>query len=586
MTKARLSNAKNIQSFLAQSPPAWNSPSTNSAQSHGASALKPQMGGIQAGSSPFLSTPNRTTSPLTLSAREGLTLAVGDATPGGRSPQSSICILPTSLPEYHRAYMAGNPRAAPTEALSTAPCNDIPSQDAAAPAAPPVVNNSFNSAVASPLPGIPSPVLGTSSTSKRRPRNGSRPLTPKLPGSSGRPEPLTPLSNTQFQQQMIARQQMMHQPSETVKKPKPTRWQFGIRSRNPPLEAVSCIYRALKKLGAEWVSVEEENDEDDYSDDYDSEAYCGSGAEGSQEDTNYSGEDGNSGSGSGRVKSTGEDNGAVEATRRSSKRNRRARNLDQEGEKIKPAEDPWVIHCRWRKDGMAHLKDESFSYNQSSPVLPPLASTPKDGASVDGGSSRRTSTATGMTDEATESVYVHMEIQLYKLENSFYLVDFKCGGYERIFDDEDDEEYISESGSEVEYEYDDGIPDEDYVPDDEDEPPQPITAESEKRVLAVTNNGAEQLDDQGETVGGQGGSKKKVGFTNGDDPQTMGQNSRRGSTTVEHCHHHHHHYHHHSHHGDGLSERGRKPQEDKDVTSPFPFLDMATKLIIQLAEAD
>lgn len=37
------------------------------------------------------------------------------------------------------------------------------------------------------------------------------------------------------------------------KKPKPTKWQFGIRSRNQPLEAIGCIYRALQKLGAEWV---------------------------------------------------------------------------------------------------------------------------------------------------------------------------------------------------------------------------------------------------------------------------------------------------------------------------------------------
>ncbi|KAA8913467.1 kinase-like domain-containing protein [Sphaerosporella brunnea] len=43
-------------------------------------------------------------------------------------------------------------------------------------------------------------------------------------------------------------------PSSTPKKPRQTKWQFGIRSRNAPLEAVSCIYRALKKLGAEWVT--------------------------------------------------------------------------------------------------------------------------------------------------------------------------------------------------------------------------------------------------------------------------------------------------------------------------------------------
>lgn len=37
-----------------------------------------------------------------------------------------------------------------------------------------------------------------------------------------------------------------------VKKAKQTRWQFGIRSRNPPLDAMYCIYRALQRLGAEW----------------------------------------------------------------------------------------------------------------------------------------------------------------------------------------------------------------------------------------------------------------------------------------------------------------------------------------------
>ena len=41
------------------------------------------------------------------------------------------------------------------------------------------------------------------------------------------------------------------------RKSKPTKWQFGIRSRNQPLEAIGCIYRALQKLGAEWVVDED-----------------------------------------------------------------------------------------------------------------------------------------------------------------------------------------------------------------------------------------------------------------------------------------------------------------------------------------
>lgn len=56
------------------------------------------------------------------------------------------------------------------------------------------------------------------------------------------------------------------------KKSKPTKWQFGIRSRNQPLEAIGCIYRALHKLGAEWVIDDDQHplpqrDEQDNDDD-------------------------------------------------------------------------------------------------------------------------------------------------------------------------------------------------------------------------------------------------------------------------------------------------------------------------------
>ena len=592
---ARLSNAQNIQSFLAQSPPAWNSPSANLVPPHGVSALKPQVGGVQAGSSPYLSTPNRTASPLTLSDRTGLSLSIDEASPGGRSPSSSICILPTSLPEYHRAYMAGGPRA--TSAVSMASTdNDSPGPGAASP-----VHGSTSSlpisAVSSPHQGTPSPLgtgisSGATSPVHRRTHSGLRPLATKpqqLASAAGRPEPLTPLSNTQFQQQMMQRQQMMHQET-AVKKPKPTRWQFGIRSRNPPLEAVSCIYRALKKLGAEWVAA----DEDEYSDEYDSDEYSGSdgGSLTGREDTNYGGDEGSPRStrSRGRSPGGGDDEKDGESSDRRGSRRKAGDGDGDEKEKIKPPEDPWVIHCRWRKNGMVPPKSENAPFGhhpKGHSAASSLASTPKEGGSISTGSSRRASTATGVTEDGTESVYVHMEIQLYKLENSFYLVDFKCGGYERVFEDED--EYSSGSGSGDEYEFDDGIPEEGYVPEDEDEP-MTTTPVEEKRVLGVANpdlnEGKTEVGDVGD---GQGGSKKKVGFADGDGGgDVTAGGSRRGSDVGGHGHHHHHDQNDHHHHGsdNGIPERGRKPQEDKDVTSPFPFLDMATKLIIQLAEAD
>ncbi|KAL2023141.1 hypothetical protein VTK56DRAFT_3747 [Thermocarpiscus australiensis] len=59
-------------------------------------------------------------------------------------------------------------------------------------------------------------------------------------------------------------------PVNPPKKNKPVRWQFGIRSRNAPWEALVCIYKALSKLGATWM-VDEDYDEahrDDESDGY------------------------------------------------------------------------------------------------------------------------------------------------------------------------------------------------------------------------------------------------------------------------------------------------------------------------------
>lgn len=42
-------------------------------------------------------------------------------------------------------------------------------------------------------------------------------------------------------------------PVHPPKKNKPVKWQFGIRSRNAPWEALVCIYKALHQLGATWI---------------------------------------------------------------------------------------------------------------------------------------------------------------------------------------------------------------------------------------------------------------------------------------------------------------------------------------------
>lgn len=46
-------------------------------------------------------------------------------------------------------------------------------------------------------------------------------------------------------------------PVHPPKKSKTVRWQFGIRSRNAPWEALGVIYRSLSKLGCSWIPDED-----------------------------------------------------------------------------------------------------------------------------------------------------------------------------------------------------------------------------------------------------------------------------------------------------------------------------------------
>lgn len=95
--------------------------------------------------------------------------------------------------------------------------------------------------------------------------------------------------------------------------------------------------------------------------------------------------------------------------------------------------DPWVLHVRWRKDGMfpwspcylpsysssslLDLRRQSVtSLNSTGGSLPSqeLSSPPKHTA----------------TPDPVDLVVMHLDIQLYEMEPGVYLVDFKCAGYE------------------------------------------------------------------------------------------------------------------------------------------------------------
>lgn len=95
--------------------------------------------------------------------------------------------------------------------------------------------------------------------------------------------------------------------------------------------------------------------------------------------------------------------------------------------------DPWVIHVRWKMDGMYPPGTVPPGSTHSSMIdlrRPSVASLSSSaGGSVpthDG--SPATKSAYGA--DPVHGVTMHLDIQLYEMEHGVYLVDFKCAGYE------------------------------------------------------------------------------------------------------------------------------------------------------------
>jgi carbon catabolite-derepressing protein kinase len=121
---------------------------------------------------------------------------------------SKVGILPTSLPALHREYLERHTAGAEEPEDSQAVL-DVPSQPR-------------------------TPAERQEAAMRLRPHARSA---VRLDESQTRPQAMTPVA--------------------APKKAKPTRWQFGIRSRNAPFEALLCIYKSLSKLGATWVLDED-----------------------------------------------------------------------------------------------------------------------------------------------------------------------------------------------------------------------------------------------------------------------------------------------------------------------------------------
>ncbi|GAP89511.2 putative CAMK CAMKL AMPK protein kinase [Rosellinia necatrix] len=266
-------------------------------------------------------------SPLADSTRS--TSTVTSVSPRGYV--SHVGILPTSLPPLHREYLER--QNAGIEEPLDAPVPDVPLQPRTAAEQQEAVRRL-----------------------KPHSKNAMR-----LDESHNRPQQMTPVA---------------------PKKPKPVRWQFGIRSRNAPFEALLCIYKALGKLGATWLQDENYNKihEEEL------EAHGGSGDRFAEKDNPYEG---------------------IPLNQIDLK------TFDPIKYYKLPA-DPWHITCRWKKDD---IRREIIS----------------SGFSTSGAmSEENTYVYSGMDKRQQNFVWMRMEIQIYEMEPTVYLVDFKCSGYERV----------------------------------------------------------------------------------------------------------------------------------------------------------
>lgn len=242
------------------------------------------------------------------------------------------------------------------------------------------------------------------------------------------------------------------------KKSKSIRWQFGIRSRNSPLDAMLCIYRALAAQGAEWhvpppkhVRKSELKSYPGNSTGLTNVPSNDSNNLDSTEKDQRTSSGGNCSSSSESSQALSSDGGPLTREPKGGAFSKTDLEDSEDDDNIDPnifppgylPKDPWVIHVRWRKDGLfppgtihsssAHssridLGADDHSRRRPS-IIGSLSSAAASTSSVTAIPSGAPSSAANTTDSAC---YVYMDVQLYMVEPDCYLVDFKCAGYETI----------------------------------------------------------------------------------------------------------------------------------------------------------
>jgi carbon catabolite-derepressing protein kinase len=338
------------------------------------------------------------------------------APPPRRQIVSTIGILPSSLPAMHRAFMERHRAEKAAEVARIAQESGTQSPESAiqqeAQASVDQVTQKLQAAELAVQ--NTAPVDGAAQTDEQKAATSSH-LKPHsrsvitLDSSDGKLKEMTSLN----------------------KKSRTTRWQFGIRSRNHPAEAIAALYKSLTTMGCEFEVLESDEirrpqrgskEHPPTLDEYE------------EDQQQWSDEEGD-----------------VDQHHSQPVERGRVRQRPQYGPHndwgYEVAKDPWVINGRFKIDGLcppgvnnaisAHssrvdlsaVGEELARREKARGSDTDLHQTAVDNASYSG-------PASGSKDAATKtpetSLWVYFAIQLYQIEENFYLVDFKSSGYERI----------------------------------------------------------------------------------------------------------------------------------------------------------
>ena len=249
-----------------------------------------------------------------------------------------------------------------------------------------------------------------------------------------------------------------------------TKWQFGIRSKSEPLDAIKCLYKALGSMGdCQWQVAEVQQNKVRDGAPYPVNVTGATHLTAAESTLSESPEkdkhhklDGHRAPVENPSDSSGDDNIASESDHTEAPPSFENGSDSEDDDDVDITnfppgyipKDPWCIHVRWEKKGMSppgginsnsaqssriDLNSNDGSGRHGSLTLDSLSSAAGSATSVGGIEHSR-------NNFENTACFVYLDLQIYVLEADVYLVDFKCAGYESIIGEH---KVVNKKGEEV-----------------------------------------------------------------------------------------------------------------------------------------